>query len=241
LRLKEIPMQTTARFDIYAFIHKGLRACFAHTLVAVGRLDWTDSDEVAFVLGEVDDLLAFCRSHLAKENRFVHTAMESRRPGSTLQGGQDHVHHEQDIATLTALCESLRRLPALRRENAARDLYRELARFVAENLEHMAMEEREHNRVLWETHSDDEIRAIEGAIVASLTPEDSRLSLGWMVRAMSAGERAGFLGAIRQSAPAEAFNGMLQMTRSLLEARDRQKLDAALGIRTVPADFTGVV
>jgi hypothetical protein len=234
-------MQPTARFDIYAFIHKGLRACFAHTLVAVGRLDWSDNEEVDFVASEVTDLLAFCLSHLAKENRFVHPAMESRRPGSTAKGGQDHEHHEQDIATLTALCDTLRRLPALRREAAARELYRELARFVAENLEHMAMEEREHNRVLWETHSDDEIRAIEGAIVASLTPEDSRLSLGWMLRAMSATERAGFLGMIRQNAPAETFEGMLQMARGLLTTRDRQKLDAALGLHAVPADFTGVV
>lgn len=60
---------------------------------------------------------------------------------------------------------------------------------MAENLEHMAMEEREHNRVLRETHSDDEIRAIEGAIVASLAPEDSQLSLRWMLPAMGAGER----------------------------------------------------
>lgn len=234
-------MQSPARYDIYAFIHKGLRACFAHTLVAVGRLDCSDSEEVDFVLSEVEDLLAFCRSHLAKENKFVHSAMESRRPGSTRQGGADHEHHEQAIAALAEQVETLRRLPALRREAATRELYRDLGRFVAENLEHMAMEEREHNRVLWETHSDAEILAIEGAIVASLTPEDSRLSQGWMLRAMSAGERAGFLGAIRANAPAPVFEGMLQAARALLGERDRRKLETALGIAAAPADFVGVV
>lgn len=234
-------MQPTARFDIYAFIHKGLRACFAHTLVAVGRLDWTDNEEVEAVTNDVADLLSFCLAHLAKENKFVHPAMESRRPGSSRQGSHDHEQHEHDIAQLTALLDTLRRLPALRREAAAHELYRELTRFVAENLEHMAMEEREHNRVLWETHSDAEIRAIEGAIVASLTPEDRRISTGWMLRAMNAGERAGFLGAIRANAPAEAFEGMLQAARALLPARDRQKLEAALGVRVPPADFIGVV
>ena len=47
----------------------------------------------------------------------------------------------------------------------ARQLYEHLAAFVTENLAHMTHEEREHNRVLWETHSDDEIRAIEAAVI----------------------------------------------------------------------------
>lgn len=234
-------MPSPARFDIYAPIHKGLRACFAHTLVAVGRLDWTDSEEVAGVMQEVRDMLAFCRKHLQKEDRFVHPAMESRRPGFTASAGHDHAHHEQDIVALESQAATLCLLPALRREQAAQALYQHLARFVTENLEHMAMEEREHNRVLWETHSDEEIHAIEGAIVASMPPEDARLSLRWMLSAMNAGERASFLDGIRQRAPAEVFDGMLQLVRPLLSERDQLKLDTALGLPRPVADFVGCI
>lgn len=229
------------RFDIYASIHKGLRACFAHTLVLAGRLDWSDSEEVQTVTQEVLDLLTFCAKHLEKENRFVHPAMEARRPGACASALADHVHHEADIAVLRELVLTLRLLPALRREAAARELYRRLSVFITENLEHMAHEEREHNRVLWETHSDDEIRAIEHAIVSSLPPEEAQLSLRWMLTAMSAGERAGFLADMRAHAPAEAFAGVLGMVRPLLGERDRLKLDNALGLPRVVADVTGAV
>lgn len=229
------------RFDIYAPIHKGLRACFAHTLVSAGRLDWTDSEEVESVTGEVLDLLTFCARHLEKENRYVHPAMEARRPGACATALADHVHHEADIAVLRELAVTLRLLPALRREAAARELYRRLSAFVTENLAHMAHEELEHNRVLWETHSDDEIRAIEAAIVGSLPPEETQLSLRWMLTAMSAEERAAFLAGMRQHAPAEVFRGVLGMLRPLLGERDRLKLDTALGLPRVAADIAGGV
>jgi hypothetical protein len=234
-------MHTSDRFDIYAPIHKGLRACFAHTLVSVGRLDWTDSEEIEHVAQEVQDLLTFCSKHLQKENTFVHAAMESRRPGSASAAVEEHVHHERDIAALRELALTLRLLPALRREAAARELYQRLTAFVTENLLHMAMEESEHNRVLWETHSDAEIRGIEAAIVASMPPEDAQLSLRWMLTAMSAEERAAFLGGMRQHAPAAVFEGVLGFLRPLLGERDRFKLDAALGRPRVAADIVGGV
>lgn len=229
------------RFDIYAPIHKGLRACFAHTLVGVGRLDWSDSDELQSVTQDVLDLLSFCAKHLEKENRFVHPALEARRPGACAAALTDHAHHDADIAVLRELVLTLRLLPALRREAAARELYQRLSAFITENLAHMAYEEREHNRVLWETHSDDEIRAIEHAIVASLPPEEAQLSLRWMLTAMSAGERATFLADMRAHAPAAAFAGVLGMLRPLLGERDRFKLDTALGLPRVAAEISGGV
>lgn len=234
-------MHTPSRFDIYAPIHKGLRACFAQALVNAGRLDWTDDAEVAAVTAEVLDLLTFCQKHLEKENRFVHPAMEARRPGSAASALTEHVHHEADIAVLREIVLTLRLVPALRREPVARQLYQRLAGFVTDNLAHMAFEEREHNRVLWETHSDAEIQAIEAAIVASLPPEEAGLSLRWMLTAMSAEERAGFLANMRAQAPAEAFAGVLAMLRPLLGDRDRLKLDNALGLPRVAADLTGAV
>lgn len=229
------------RYDIYARIHKGMRACFAHTLVSVGRLDWTDNDEVVAVMNDVSDLLTFCRRHIEKENTFVHAAMESRRPGSAAPIAGEHEHHEQAIDALRAQVFTIGMLPTLRREAAVQHLYRDIARFVAENLEHMAMEERDHNRVLWETHADAEIMAVEARIVASQTPEDAQLSLRWMLTAMSAGERADFLRGMRENAPAEIFSGALDLGRSLLGARDRQKLEQALGLVRGPLDYVGVV
>lgn len=235
-------MQSSApRFDIYSLIHKGLRACFAQAQLNLGRLDWTDTEEVTLVMDEVSELLTFCRKHLEKENIFVHPAMESRRPGSACEAGVEHDHHERDIAALGEQVFTIRRLPALRREAAVHELYRALNHFIAENLVHMAMEEREHNRVLWETHTDMEIMGIENAIVSALTPADFQQSLRWMFTAMNAGERARFLQTVRDNAPEEAFSGVLLTVRPLLNHRDQLKLDMALNLERQPADYTGVV
>lgn len=229
------------RFDIYAPIHKGMRAFFAHMLVAVGRLDGEDNEEVAAVMAELEELLDFCRRHLDKENSYVHPALEARRPGVTAAIVADHEHHLRDIDGLAAQAFTIRHLPALRREAVVQDLYRHLARFVAENLEHMAQEESENNRVLWETHSDAEIIAIEGAIVASQSQEEAGKTLRWMVPAMSAQERVRFLSKMREVAPAGTVETVLQSLRPHLRSHDVRKLEAALCITRRPMDFIGVI
>ena len=218
-------MNNTARYDIYAFIHKGLRAFMAHTLVRVGRLDPHDAAEVAEVGAELRALLAACQSHLEHENDFVHAAMEARSPGSSSRIADEHVEHEESIAMLGALLDRLPSDPGV-----APGLYRALGAFVAHNLEHMGIEEGEHNAVLWTTYSDEELAAIEQRIVASLSPEESALTMRWILPHLSPAERAGMLAGVRAHAPAEAFDGMLCMVRPLLGGREWLKLSQALAL-----------
>lgn len=213
------------RYDIYAFIHKGLRAFMAHTLVRVGRLDAHDPAEVTEVSAEVQGLLDICRAHLRHENDVVHAAMEARAPGSTERIAHEHVEH---LATIDALQRLLSAVPG--DAAAAQALYRALSAFVAENFEHMQVEEGAHNAVLWATHSDEEIQALEHRIVSSLGPEESRLGMRWMLPHMTPAERAAMLAGMRQAAPAEAFDGVLSLIRPLLGGRDWRKLSVALGL-----------
>lgn len=216
---------STPRYDIYAHIHKGLRAFMAHALVRVGRLDANDPVEVAEVGDELRALFSICRSHLEHENAVIHPAMRSRAPGSADRIEADHGHHAAALDALAALLGRVDGDPA-----AGQALYRALATFVAENFEHMAREESEHNAVLWAAYSDAEIAGLEHRIVASLAPEEARLSMRWMLPHMTPAERAGLLGGMRTHAPAEAFQGLLGMIRPLLGGRDWRKLANALSL-----------
>lgn len=218
-------MHTDSRYDIYADIHKGLRAFMAHTLVRVGRLDPHDAAEVAEVRPEVQALLQICRSHVQHENDFVHAAMNARAAGSSARIAGEHEGHLQAIDALQQLLERVDDDAVV-----AQALYRALGRFVAENFEHMQREETDHNAVLWATHSDAELHAIEQRIVASQTPEEATLALRWMLPHMSPAERATMLAGMRQGAPAEVFEGVLSMIRPLLGGRDWRKLSLALGL-----------
>ncbi|CAG1019010.1 hypothetical protein BURC_03854 [Burkholderiaceae bacterium] len=216
---------STARHDIYAFIHKGLRAFMAHTLVRVGRLDPHDPAEVAEVTEEARALLDICAGHVAHENDVIHAAMEARRPGSAASVADDHVGHLEAIANLRTM---LGRIDG--DDAAAHQLYHALTAFVADNFEHMEQEETTHNAVLWATHSDDEIRGLEHRIHQSIQPHEMQLALRWMLPHMNPAERAGLLGGMRQAAPAEVFEGVLGLVRPLLGGRDWRKLSTALSL-----------
>jgi hypothetical protein len=216
---------TTPRLDLYALIHKALRAYMTHTLLRVGRLDPTDAQELAEVGDEVRVLLDFCASHVEHENQIVHVAMEARAPGCTAAISADHEHHEQAIAALRALNAALPTDP-----QAAARLYHALAAFVAENLDHMAEEETRHNAVLWAHFDDHELLEIQHRIHQRIDAWQMQLAMRWMLPHLNPAERAAVLGGVRQSAPADAFAGLLDMVRPLLPQRDWRKLSVALAL-----------
>ena len=224
------------RMDIYATIHKALRAMMMDTLHAVGRIDVHDTAELRSVCERVLELADICASHLGHENDFVHPAMEARRPGASGHVASEHVEHLAAIAQLrgavSGLCAACRG-PV--REQAALDLYRRLALFVAENFAHMQIEETEHNRVLWDCYSDDELRALEGRIVASLPPSENLTIMRWLIPAMTPAERAELLAQMQAAAPAPAFAAVLDTVQPYLSQRDWAKLGSALAPAQVPA------
>lgn len=223
------------RLDLYATIHKALRLFMHDTLTRVGRLDATDGDEVDAVLGQVQALLDACRSHVAKENAYVHAAIEARRPGQSARIADEHVGHLEAIAALEAESAALRALPTA---GAALRLYRHLARFVGENLEHMHVEETQHNAALWAAYSDAELMQVHERIVASIPPAEMAALLRWMLLAITPAERAEMLGGMRLGMPPDAFTGVLDMARACLDDTAWAKLTRALGVPPVPGLVT---
>lgn len=219
-----------SRFDMYTTIHKALRAWMCDTLLAVGRVDTEDATELSETLARVRALLAMCRSHLKHENNYVHTAMESRAPGSSGQIGQEHVDHVAAIDALARQTDALERAEAVQRPPLALVLYRALALFAAHNFEHMHVEEIAHNAVLWSHYSDLEIMEVHHALVGSIPPAEMMDVMRWMVPHLNPAERAAVLGDMQAHAPAPAFEAVLEVVRPHLGERDWAKLGQALGL-----------
>lgn len=226
-----------SRYNMYGFIHKALRAFMSDTLLLLGRLDVTDAAEVDQALAQARDLLALCRMHLEHENRFVHPALEACEPGSASRITREHLHHEEDIALLLDHVDGVlaARGDAAACEAAAGRLYRHMAVFVGDNFVHMDYEEREHNATFWAHYSDAQLHAIEGAIVAALTPASSALSMRWMLPSLSHAERVRLLEGLRANAPAPVFGGALATARERLASREWDKLSASLALEPAVA------
>jgi len=222
-------MNTHERFNIYLQIHKGVRAALATLLLQVGRTDPHDEAEIAETLTAVRDLLTFLREHLQHEDDWIHPALEARRPGSSHGTRDDHAHHAEALAALVSTLRAVERCPGGQRGTGLMRLYRQLALFVAENLEHMHVEETDNHAALVASYSDAELHELDRRLVASIPPAALMTALRWMLPNMNAPDRAAMLGAMRAAAPAEVVDAVLAMIRPHLTVRDRAKLGAAIG------------
>ena len=228
--LRQVAQAAAPRVDMYAGIHKALRALMADTLLAVGRMDSEDALERAQVTQRVLELLDFCRSHLRHENDFIHPALEARAPGASGKIAHEHEEHLQAIVALADQATALLQCEPAARPAAALALYRALSLFIAHNFEHMHVEETAHNALLWQHYSDGELAALHGRILASISPAEHVVVARWMIPASTPAERAVIIAGAKAQMPPEALLGMMAVVRPHLDDAGWAKLAAAAGI-----------
>ena len=123
------------RVDLYAGIHKALRAFMTDTLLGLGRMDVEDDLDFAQGCQRVAQLLDVLQAHLEHENRFVHPAIEARAQGGSLAVADEHEGHERAILRLVRAVADLMACARADRAPRAQALYHELALFVAQAMD----------------------------------------------------------------------------------------------------------
>lgn len=221
----------TLRLDLYAPIHKALRLFLVDTLARVGRLDVHDAAETVATLGQLDALLDLCTSHLQHENDFMHPAIEAHAPDGARTTAADHEEHRMAIDALRRQSAELRHAPT---EPGALQLYRQLALFVAENLQHMHFEETHNNAALWASYTDAELLEIHRGILASLPLPETLLVSRWMFPASNPAERAAIAGGMKAGMPAAVFEQVVAAFRPHLDEAAWDKLARATGLAQQP-------
>jgi hypothetical protein len=221
-----------ATHDFYAPIHKGLR--YAHSGLLV-RLGQADPDDVAMVGALIADVRRQCRLsavHLDNEEREIHVALEARAPGAAQRLEHAHEDHRQSLAEIEAL--TVRIEHAGDRAVAAaewRRLYLRFSQFVADDLAHMAEEELVILPVLQSLFTDAELMAIEDAIMSTMAPPDLMADAALIAPATTRRERAAILDAFRATAPAQAFEAVMELAvRPALTPQVWRELNTDLGI-----------
>ncbi len=222
------------RMDMYALIHKALRAQMADALLALGRMDGDDADNVAATVQRVTALMDVCASHVRHEETFVHPAIEARARGASDAVAHDHQEHLLEIERIGSAASALPAADPAQRSTMALALYRRLSLFVAHNFEHMHVEETAHNAVLWSRYTDAELMVIHDELVASIPPEEMMRTIRWMIPSMTPAERAMVMGDMRKNAPAPVFDAAMDIVRPHLSTSDWAKLTRSLGLPPVP-------
>lgn len=222
------------RLDLYAGIHKALRLFLTDTLVKVGQTDAADPTHVRDTLAQVRSLLDNMRRHVQHENDFMHPALEQAQAGSSEQIAGEHRMHLDAIDELQELADMAQAADGEARAAGIGRLYRALALFVAENLEHMHYEETEHNSVLWAHYTDAQLMELHQALVASISPDQMTQVLHWMLPSLAAHERLALLTEMQHGMPAPVFDAVLGLARARLTPTDWSKLARGLGVPTAP-------
>jgi iron-sulfur cluster repair protein YtfE (RIC family) len=223
-------LAATQRYDLYQPIHKGLRDFMGDTLSRVGRVDVFDVEDLARTFAQLEALLNFFVKHLMHENEFLHSAIRARLPAAAARTTDDHREHLQTIESLRLEARAVPATPERERPARALRLYRHLALFVAENLQHMHIEETANNAALWAHYSDAELMAIHKRLLDSIEPADQMETLRWMLPALNPQQRAAVLGDIQAEAPPEVLDAVIGTVRPHLAMRDWSKLARSLGI-----------
>lgn len=198
------------RYDIYGPIHKGLRKAQCDIFVRLGNADFGDAGATAQLLSDMRGLLALAAAHLEHEDVHIHDALRARDAAAVDRLDDQHDDHRATFAELEALLASIEAATADERAALGRRLYLAFGTYIAHDLEHMREEETVAAPQLWSLFSDAELMAIENRIVGSLPPEKAMASMRLMIPAINPAERAALLGGMKQHAPREAFDAVVE-------------------------------
>jgi hemerythrin-like domain-containing protein len=220
--------QITTRFDMYMAVHKGLRAFMTDVLTTIGRIDASDASEVAIAVLQVRNLLELCRGHLFTENQFLHTAMEARRRGSSRVTANEHVQQEEILERIEARLLAIERSSGANPEATFVSLYRELSLFVADNFQHMYVEEHDNNETLWSLYTDEELHNIHQELLRSIEPAKMKLYLRWILPYVTPSDRNAILAGMQAELPRPVFEQLLSFIRPHIVDKDWAKLNGQL-------------
>ena len=215
-------------FDLYRDIHKGIRSELFAIVGEAGRLDPADATGVAALSDCVRRTMHLLVEHAEHEDGAIQPALELHAPSLAARVAADHHELESRMDWLGELAVELTATAS--RRAPLHELYIELAAFTGAYLLHQDLEERTIGQVLESAIGVDGVIDIHVAIIGGMPPQQLVGALAVMFPAMNVDDRTDLLGGMRASAPAEAFDQVWSLAKSVLSAHDAHAVAARLDL-----------
>ena len=220
----------TVTVDIYRDIHKGIRSELFGVTVAAGQVDPGNRDAVAAVAGRWRDLVGLLVAHAEHEDEFLQPVIEVHAPSFAEVIATAHPELEAQMAALEVLADRATDAGVCERRLFVHRMYLGFASFTSAYLQHQEFEETQVMPALAAKIGVGELLAINGAIVASIPPDQMVQSATLMFPAMNVEDRTELLGGAQAEAPPEVFAGMMALTQSVLSPADYAEVATRLGV-----------
>ncbi|HAO46744.1 MAG TPA: hemerythrin domain-containing protein [Ferruginibacter sp.] len=205
------------RYNIFYQIHKGLRAMLYESAILVQQTDFSNEEETAGIAGRLGQVVQLFDKHAHSEDTNILDKIESLEPSVATLFAEEHVKDHILSNRLTALINMLQSAgSAAEKEELGSAIRVAFTEFVVFNLEHMAKEERELNKLLWDHFTDEDLHAVTMQIISGISPDLLQSYNYWMMRGLSNNEISSWLIQVKNTAPDGVFNGLMQLAEAEL-------------------------
>jgi hypothetical protein len=201
------------RVDLYASIHKALRARLFDLCIELARCHWAQRADAAIALDAYRRTAAFLREHHAHEDEFIEPVLAPLPAELVAVQTLQHAAAESALRELDTLVAALDG-PDPRTAGAA--LLARYHQFLIEYLQHMAHEESAIMPALWARYSDAELMAIRGRLQGSIPLPRFQEWLEIMFPALNFDERLGMLAGMKTGAPPPVFEAATNVAARVL-------------------------
>ena len=216
------------RHEMYRPIHKAVRHMMFTTAQALGIADFRDDGVARDVIDSLERTIILLVMHAEHEETFIHPELDKRAPGIIGAFERDHQNDENAYAELRRLGQEVASATGDRKAAVGIEIYGKYNEFVGEYLGHLVREEGELQQALWDNFTDEELGAIEGAIMAAVPPDLMAQFLPEVCASMNPDELSFMLGGMKAMAPPEMFAGVVQMAEQATPAQNWGKVRARI-------------
>lgn len=214
------------RFELYRPIHKAIRHMMFATANTLGIADFRDDTVAQDALGNLEQTINMLKVHAGHEETYAHPELEKRAPGFIAAFEQDHQHDDEVYAELRRLSQDALNANSDQKAALGIEIYRMYNAFVGEYLGHLVREETELQQAFWDNFTDEELGAIEGAIMAAVSPDVMAQFLPLVCGSMNPDELSFMLGGMKMMAPPAMFAGVVQMAEQATPPQNWAKVKA---------------
>jgi hypothetical protein len=182
----------SGRYDLYTAFHKLLRSRLFDASVRLGRVDFSADDgaDAHDALAFVRETIALLVDHGAKEDAHIHRLLHAYGARLAIELDARHAALEDLMSAVDRLAAAIAESRGPERATLGAELYVRFNVLVADQVQHMAQEERDANAVLWAHLTDRELAEVHQAIVQSDPQERAAWLLERLLPVWSLPDRA---------------------------------------------------
>ena len=216
------------RINIFRQIHKGLRAMLYDTAITMQLTDFSSTEDATAAIEKVTQVLGVFYSHAAHEDKFILPLVKQYNASLVEEFDNEHDKDEFMSHRIQQFVNEYNAVAGESKLAAGESIAKAFNEFIAFNLYHMNKEEEKINPVLWKNYSDEEIRGVQKAIVASIPKEEMLITSKWMLLGINDTEVIVWLKSIKNTAPEFVFQSMLNLAEQVLPGARWDRVQAGL-------------